>query len=142
MNPSRVIVPFPRPAPTPEPLGAAPGRCAERHQTAGQSSSTAAPRFASELSRLPSTTRLVSASKPVDDASLVNQRLPSRPSDTVEPRYFTIEAAAAVLSLNPHALRARCRRRARREGRSVVAHLGGGIQAIKLGVTWRVRFPE
>lgn len=82
------------------------------------------------------------ANKPVDESSLANPGLTARSADVVEPRYFTIEAAAAVLSLNPHALRARCRRRARREGRSVVAHLGGGIQAVKLGVTWRVRFPE
>jgi hypothetical protein len=59
-----------------------------------------------------------------------------------EPRYFAIEAAAVILSLNPHALRARCRRRAKKDGRNVVAHLGGGILAIKFGVTWRVRFPE
>ncbi|CAN5925112.1 hypothetical protein BH11MYX4_BH11MYX4_02760 [soil metagenome] len=57
-------------------------------------------------------------------------------------RYFTIEAAAKRLSLQPDALRARCRRRAKREGRRVMADLGGGIIAIKLGVSWRVRFPD
>jgi hypothetical protein len=121
------------------PLRAAPGR----HDTAGLTSLTATPRFGRDLSRLPIPTRPFSAaSKPANEASLPNQGLLSRPSGAAEPRYFTIEAAAAVLSLNPHALRARCRRRARREGRSVVAHLGGGIEAIKLGVTWRIRFPE
>jgi hypothetical protein len=57
-------------------------------------------------------------------------------------RYVTILTAAARLSLNANALRARCRRRARREGREVIARLGGGIVAIKFGVTWRVIFPE
>ena len=58
------------------------------------------------------------------------------------PSYLAIEEAAARLSTTPIALRARCRRHARREGRSVVAHLGGGIVAIKFGVSWRVRFPD
>ena len=70
-----------------------------------------------------------------------NHGPPLLPS-SAEPRYFAIEAAAAILSLKPHALRARCRRRAKKEGRNIVAHLGGGILAIKFGVTWRVRFPE
>jgi formate-dependent phosphoribosylglycinamide formyltransferase (GAR transformylase) len=69
-----------------------------------------------------------------------------RSTTTDEPigsvRYFTIEAAAERLSLQPDALRARCRRRAKRDGRRVVAELGGGIIAIKLGVSWRVVFPD
>lgn len=56
--------------------------------------------------------------------------------------YLSIESAAARLSTSPTALRARCRRNARREGRSIVAHLGGGIVAIKFGISWRVRFPD
>ena len=57
-------------------------------------------------------------------------------------RYFTVEAAAGRLCLSSDALRARCRRRAKREGRQVVADLGGGIVAIKFGVSWRIRFPD
>lgn len=55
--------------------------------------------------------------------------------------YVPIEEAAVRLALTPIALRARCRRAARREGRSVVAHLGGGVVAYKFGRSWRVRFP-
>ena len=67
---------------------------------------------------------------------------PGTAADTRLPEYLTIEAAAARLSTSAHALRARCRRLARREGRDVVARLGGGIVAVKLGVSWRLRFPE
>ena len=56
--------------------------------------------------------------------------------------YVDIERAAVRLSTTPNALRARCRRNARREGRAITAHLGGGIMAIKLGVSWRIRFPD
>lgn len=66
---------------------------------------------------------------------------PSVGADAV-PTYLTVDAAAARLSTNAAALRARCRRHARREGRDVVARLGGGIVAVKIGVSWRVRFPE
>ena len=55
--------------------------------------------------------------------------------------FETINAAAAKLSLDAEALRARCRRAARRDGDAIVASLGGGIVAIKLGRSWRVRFP-
>jgi len=55
--------------------------------------------------------------------------------------YIPIEEAAARLALTPVALRARCRRAARREGRNVVAHLGAGVVAYKFGRSWRVRFP-
>jgi hypothetical protein len=54
--------------------------------------------------------------------------------------YIRIEEAAARLALTPVALRARCRRAARREGREVVAHLGAGVVAYKFGRSWRVRF--
>ena len=43
--------------------------------------------------------------------------------------YIPIEKAAPRLALTPVALRARCRRAARREGRTVVAHLGAGAPA-------------
>jgi hypothetical protein len=55
--------------------------------------------------------------------------------------YLPIEEAALRLALTPVALRARCRRAARREGRHVVAHLGAGVIAYKFGRSWRVRFP-
>jgi len=58
------------------------------------------------------------------------------------PVYMTIDDAAARLSTSSTALRARCRRHARREGRDVVARLGAGVIAYKLGASWRVRFPE
>ena len=55
--------------------------------------------------------------------------------------YVTTEDAALYLSTTPTALRARCRRHARRVGKSIVAHLGADIIAVKLGASWRVRFP-
>jgi hypothetical protein len=55
--------------------------------------------------------------------------------------YIPIEEAAPRLALTPVALRARCRRAARREGRNIVAHLGAGVVAYKFGRSWRVRFP-
>jgi hypothetical protein len=55
--------------------------------------------------------------------------------------YIPVEEAALRLALTPVALRARCRRAARREGRNVVAHLGAGVVAYKFGRSWRVRFP-
>jgi hypothetical protein len=95
------------------------------------------------VSSCPTIPDSVSAANPAAfEVSLAGRGQRPGSSNPAEPRYFTIEAAAAVLSLNPHALRARCRRRARREGRSVVAHLGGGILALKFGVSWRVRFPD
>lgn len=53
-----------------------------------------------------------------------------------------IEAAASILQVEPNALRARCRRAARRTHQGVTADLGGGIVAFKFGRSWRVRFPE
>ncbi|MGO9836476.1 MAG: hypothetical protein ACLP1X_19935 [Polyangiaceae bacterium] len=55
--------------------------------------------------------------------------------------YLTIDDAAVRLSTTANALRARCRRHSRREGRDVVARLGAGIVAVKIGFSWRVRFP-
>lgn len=51
----------------------------------------------------------------------------------------TIADAAALLSTTPVALRARCRRHARRVGREVVARLGAGVVAFKFGASWRLR---
>lgn len=55
--------------------------------------------------------------------------------------FDTIETAAAKLDMAATALRARCRRAAVREGREIVAYLGAGIVAYKMGRSWRVRFP-
>jgi len=55
--------------------------------------------------------------------------------------FDTIETAAAKLDMATTALRARCRRAAVREGRDIVAYLGAGIVAYKMGRSWRVRFP-
>jgi hypothetical protein len=63
-------------------------------------------------------------------------------SPTIPPAaYLTIQDAATRLSTTANALRARCRRHSRREGRDVVARLGAGIVAVKIGFSWRVRFP-
>ena len=53
---------------------------------------------------------------------------------------YTIELAAVMLGTTQTALRARCRRSARREGREVVARLGAGVVGYKFGANWRVRF--
>jgi hypothetical protein len=53
--------------------------------------------------------------------------------------FFTVEDAAVRLSTTPTALRARCRRHARRIGHEVVACLGAGVTAYKLGASWRLR---
>jgi hypothetical protein len=59
--------------------------------------------------------------------------------DAHGPPYLTVEGAAVHLSTTPTALRARCRRHARRVGRDVVARLGAGVVAYKFGVSWRLR---
>ena len=56
--------------------------------------------------------------------------------------YYTIEEAASMLSLDPDALRARCRRASRLVDGKTIAELGGGIYAIKFGSTWRVHIPQ
>lgn len=58
------------------------------------------------------------------------------------PRYFTVAEAATILSMSPEALQTRCRREARRSGRDVVALLGDGITAVKIGKLWRIRFSD
>lgn len=70
------------------------------------------------------------------------ERKPRSHSRTPDERgYNTVEVAAEKLSMSPEALRARCRRSAVKEGKTVLAHLGAGIVAYKLGRHWRVRFP-
>lgn len=66
-----------------------------------------------------------------------------KPHRRPTPIYDDIDAAAGKLGLDANALRARCRRHARKmaDG-SIVAHLGGGIVAFKLGKSWRVQFPN
>jgi hypothetical protein len=54
-------------------------------------------------------------------------------------RLLTVEDAARLLSTTPTALRARCRRRARRVGREIIARLGAGVVAFKFGASWRLR---
>jgi hypothetical protein len=54
-------------------------------------------------------------------------------------RYWTVDEAAELLRIPPKALRARCRRMQRRVGKDVVAELGDGIAAVKLGRSWRLR---
>jgi hypothetical protein len=103
----------------------------------------------------------MSESKPKNDNSGEPQLLPDeapapdtlRPSRSTPKRrtkkqtgsstavYQTVELAAASLSLDPAALRARLRRAQRDDGAGVVADLGGGISAFKLGKSWRIRFP-
>lgn len=63
---------------------------------------------------------------------------PRRPAQV----YDSIEDAAAKLGLTPEALRARCRRRAVREGQDERCYFGDGVVATKFGRTWRVRFPR
>lgn len=53
---------------------------------------------------------------------------------------YTIDIAAVILDTTPVALRARCRRKAKREGKEVVARLGAGVVGYKFGANWRVRF--
>jgi hypothetical protein len=55
---------------------------------------------------------------------------------------FTIEEAAIFLSTSPVALRARCRRNARKHGKHVISAIGPGVRAEKYGRSWRVVFSE
>jgi hypothetical protein len=84
------------------------------------------------------------AGRGLDDCALpapAEQRLPSPTAQSSSPPscVFTVEDAARVLSTTPTALRARCRRHARRAGRDVIARLGGGVVAFKFGASWRLR---
>ncbi len=55
--------------------------------------------------------------------------------------WYVIEIAAAKLDLGPEALRARCRRASLNENGEIVARLGMGVIARKLGTSWRVFVP-
>ena len=57
------------------------------------------------------------------------------PTPHSNPWLLTVEDAAKLLSTTPTALRARCRRHARRVGRDVVARLGEGVVAFKFGAS-------
>lgn len=57
-------------------------------------------------------------------------------------RLLGAEEAAARLGVSLQALRHRCRRAQRKEGREVVARLGGGVVAHKFGASWRFRFQQ
>lgn len=92
---------------------------------------------------------LENSERPLESESAVTSRSPAKRSRTTRaapPRpstlYDTVDTAAAKLSLDPTALRARLRRAQRAEGRSVVADLGGGITAFKFGSSWRISFPQ
>ena len=64
-----------------------------------------------------------------------------QPPRDARPQYFDVESAASMLQLTPEALRARCRRNARRVGKKIIADLGDGVYATKFGRSWRIRFP-
>ena len=60
-------------------------------------------------------------------------------SPSPKPQYLTTEQVAKMFGIDPEALRARARRAARREGRTIVARLGAGVTAVKFGPHWRFR---
>jgi len=74
----------------------------------------------------------------MDDSDSKRDKEDIRPAMT---DCLPLKVAAEAVHLKPDALRARARREARKEGNSMVAHLGGGIVAFKFGRTWRFRFP-
>jgi DNA-directed RNA polymerase specialized sigma24 family protein len=59
----------------------------------------------------------------------------------VKQEYFTSTQAAEMLGIGPRALRARVRRAVEKAENPEVVELGGGITAIKFGVTWRFKLP-
>lgn len=64
-----------------------------------------------------------------------------RPAPEVIQRlYADLAEAAPHLGMTAGALRKRCTRGARREGRMIVARLGD-LVAVKFGRSWRVRWP-
>jgi hypothetical protein len=79
---------------------------------------------------------LRSTEKPMDPRA--SKTIPQAP----EAAFDDIDTAGAKLGVDSDALRARCRRAARRVGNAGVAELGGGIVAFKFGSSWRVRFPQ
>lgn len=61
-------------------------------------------------------------------------------------RYYPLDEAAPLLGTTVGALKRRCVRAARRAGHEIVAQLGDGVVAVKMGrgvrAPWRVKFPE
>jgi hypothetical protein len=89
-----------------------------------------------------SATTTTENSEPTEVRGRVDDEHQHRPAPVAPRRdYETPQAAAVRLGLDVQALRARCRRAAKKVGNDVVAHLGGGIVAVKLGSSWRIRFP-
>jgi len=90
----------------------------------------------------PNATTTTENSEPTEVRERVDDENQHRPPPLApRPDYETPQAAAVRLGLDVQALRARCRRSAKKVGNDVVAHLGGGIVAVKLGSSWRIRFP-
>jgi hypothetical protein len=55
--------------------------------------------------------------------------------------WITIDQAAPLVGVGPEALRARCRRAARKRDGQIIAQLGLGIVAKKFGRSWRLHVP-
>lgn len=55
--------------------------------------------------------------------------------------YLTLAEAAPQLGMTTAALRKRCTRGARREGRMIVARVGD-LVAVKFGRSWRLKWPS
>lgn len=74
--------------------------------------------------------------------SLTHHRVRTVPT-TVQPvpDFFSVPEAARRLGLTDEALRARCRRAARRVNGHIEAHIGAGVIGVKLGRAWRIIFP-
>lgn len=75
-------------------------------------------------------------------AKHLRRELPPAPPEVTTLDYLTVEEAARRMHLSANALRLRIRRRTRRDGKKVSAHLGAGIMALQIGRrSWRVQFP-
>lgn len=66
----------------------------------------------------------------------------ARQAERVGTSWDSVEVAAARLDMEPQALRARCRRAAQAIDGHIVAELGMGVIARKLGHSWRVYVPS
>ncbi len=58
-----------------------------------------------------------------------------------DPAYITIREAAPRLRMSEEALQTFCRRHATKRGKHVVCDIAPGVEAVKIGRLWRVRFP-
>ena len=90
----------------------------------------------------PPTDAPTTAPTPSAHATTKRPRAKPRPVRRAAAEYVAIDIAAQRLDVDPDALRARCRRAAVRVGTIVQADLGAGVIAVKLGRSWRVRFPS